>query len=459
VDRDFFAEKISWNETQSKSQLAALTRSVQAELEGYTQILDLSFPVLLEAKKPNYGSDQAFSQFHAIARLSQGKVESLFTLTDSPSKDWVEKQIATLVSAEGTGQSLFVYTDAKHKPWVVARLHSRITQDNYAVVLEPVFLQSLLDRQKGQAGLFAIVNEKSQVLAHSEPEYLGLSFADDPLTKEALRSSNVSGSGLFDGNHAEKSHSFFERVEGANLFVEVQTPLRILLAEKSKLKQRFLYLGLGLLFLGVFLLLLLEDPDKLSEKIVFAKSANSPEKPTEKPTKPQEVKKETHTGPPPESAPAMAPPATHLEVAEEAAEEPAAMAIDIPKTPPMAIPAPPEIRGATEEKFADLFADKKIQEAFAAIDSIESPPPIDLQEPRGQMPPPIPSRSVAEVTVTIAPPPPPPPPPPVTAGSSLRAETVIVKPQIELPKKETRAIDEFTVTIRKPKPGSGHDVG
>ena len=479
VDRDYFAEKMTWNETQSRSQLAALTQAVQAEIEGQTQILDLSVPLLLQNKTFSYGADQAYSQFHMIAKLSGSKAENIFFLSDSSVKTWGEAQIAALGSDDSV-QTLKVYKDSSQKKWVLARLHSRITQDNYAVILEPNFLQALIDREKGQAGSFFIINDHFQVLSHVEPEYIGMDFNEDALSQQAISSGTLSGSGLFEGVHSEKVHGFFEKVEGANIFVEVQTPLRVLLAEKTKLSQRFLYLGLGMLFLGVCLLMLLEGQKEtvsdLSQSATVhqksgevAKAADpqsrAPEK-TKSAAGPAQTEKLSNQKAP-MAAPQKRAAAGKVEtsastkivasapekILEPVKSEPMSKDLPQPVVKEKKLPPPPESRGPVEQKFEDLFADRKIKEAFEAIDSIESPPPVPRAVPQ------VPESTKMDVAEVHTAPPPPPPPPAsskMDSGVSMALE-VGPKPQIELAVRESK-LDQVVVKIRKPKVGSAQDV-
>lgn len=454
VDRDFFSEKISWNETQSRSQLAALTRALQAELEGYSQVLDLSLPIILDSKSSTYGADQAYSQFQMISKLNGTKVETFFYLADTPVQSWAEKQTPNLPLA-AAGQILQVFREGQSKPWVLAKLHSKITQDNYVVIIDTAFLQGLLDREKGLMSEFAVVNDKGQVLAHSKnPEYINLNFNEDPLTQEAMKSTYSSGSGIY-GESDSRFHGFFEKVDGTNLMVEVKTPLNLLMSEKDVLKTRFRYLGLGLLSLGIFLILLLED-NKVAEAgpAKGAEMASTPVK-----AKAPEAKVVVSSGVKQESTHQLPIAEEPLQKANEAGvivKQPSAedkKAENRPLTE-MAevtspsfrknIPPPPEVMSATENEFEDLFAEKKIREAFEAIDSIESPPPTSKQELAFNHesltePPPPP-----HVSIEVAP-----PPPPLSESPS--------RPNIQVPHRESK-LDSFTVKVRKPKPGGSHEV-
>ena len=454
VDRDFFSEKISWNETQSRSQLAALTRALQAELEGYSQVLDLSLPIILDSKSSTYGSDQAYSQFQMISKLNGTKAETFFYLANTPVQSWAEKQAPNLPLASA-GQVLQVYREGQSKPWVIAKLHSKITQDNFVVVVDTAFLQGLLDREKGLMSEFAVVNDKGQVLAHSKnPEYINLNFHEDPLTQEAMKSTYSSGSGIY-GESDSRFHGFFEKVDGTNLVVEVKTPLNLLMSEKDVLKTRFRYLGLGLLSLGIFLILLLED-NKVAEAgpVKGANMASTPVK-----VKAPEVKAGVSSGVKPESTPQPPIADEPLQKANEAEvilKSPAAEAKKADHRPPAElaevtspsfrknIPPPPEVLSDTENEFEDLFAEKKIREAFEAIDSIESPPPQSTQEIAFSddsltEPPPQP-----HVSVEVAP-----PPPPLSESPS--------RPNIQVPRRESK-LDTFAVKVRKPKSGGSHEV-
>ncbi len=430
VDRDFFADKLLWNEAQSRSQLSALTRSIESELEAFSQVLDLSFPNL-QNSKADYGADQAISRFQMVAKVSEQngdlKLEPKYFLEGSSVKSWAPSYayLALKSNRASIGKSNYLLTllDPKRKAWVLFVTTSHMSQNQYAALLPADSLQAIVDRQKGQMSTLAILNTQSQVLAHTTSEYIGNLFREDPMAQEFNKSGNASGSGIYVGIQGEKVHGFYEQVEGSNLFVTITTPLHVLMAERGKIKIRFLFMGMGISLIGVAMLMLLGGKEEAS-------SASLPRM-TPAPTVTNEL---------PRAREMPVPAKPHL-------------AASVPIAPPPVAPIPPrKVKLETEDRFEALFNDRKIQETFAMIDNLEAtqlPPPPPPKSSAPAAPAPLRVDTVSGVKIPVTPPSEllPPPLPPSPAKNAMAK--IIEKPlEIQMQRK-TSKLDQLVVEVRK----------
>jgi hypothetical protein len=369
VDRDFFADKLLWNEAQSRSQLSALTRSIESELEAFSQILDLSLPSL-QNSKADYATDQAISRFQMVAKIDDQngdwKLDQKYFLEGTSVKAWAPSYIYLALKTRPPGKDqsneLLTLLDPHRKAWVLLVTTSRTTQNHYVALLPADALQAIVDRQKGQMSTVAILNDQSQVLAHTTSEYIGSLFKEDPMVQEFMKGGNASGSGIYLGLQGEKMHGFYEAVEGSNLFVTIDTPLAVLMAERSKIKIRFLFMGLGISFIGVAMLMLLGDGQTDARSFALTRSAL--------PTPPmsQPLPKQTEIARPTRVAAMVTAPSPPLPP-------------KIPAPPSKAPPAPRKIKSDANERFDKLFSDRKIQEAFAMIDTLDNVPVVTPMPP------------------------------------------------------------------------------
>ncbi len=435
VDQDFFSEKLIWNEVQSRSQLSALTRSVQSELEGFSQVLDLTLPGLRDSKK-DYDHDQVYSNFQMIGTLSEQnseiRIDQKYFLEGTTVKTWAPTYISlALQGMHLTSESqnfLLTILDPKRRAWILFVTTSRVTQKQYAAILSSDAMQGIIDRQKGQMATLSILNGKTQVLGHTTSEYIGSLLKEDPLAQELIKTGNGSGSGLFE-SQGERVHGFYEQVEGTNLFVTVETPLRLLMADREKIKTKFVFMGLGISLLGVAMLMLLGGSSALSQTAQAVASPKDSSKVVANPVAAIKL----------EAAAKL----SKMPIAAVAATPPSVLLASVPSAPPALpaeeekLPAPPvdKHKSDSDEKFAVLFNDRKIQETFEMIDQLDSPPqppplpPINV--PVMAQPPPLPRIK----TPVVAQPPPLP-------GST---PDVIIHLQ-----RKTSKLDELDFEVRRP---------
>jgi hypothetical protein len=410
VDKDFFTEKIRWNEAQSRSQLSALTHAVEAEIEGLTQIIDLSFPALNEARH-DYGSEQAYSRFHMISRLQKGAdgewlLSPAYYLEKSAVRSWAGSYtnlaLRSLKESDIQKGVILSLLDPQRKPWFLLVATSPLTQIRYAAILPTDAFQAIVDRQKGGLSQISLINNQAQVIAHSIPEYIGSRMSEDAIVEEFTQNGQASGSGFFSGLEGEKVHGFYAQAAHTNLYVTVATPLDDLLKERGAIKTRFIYLGVGVVLIGLAFLLL------------FSGSENSEEVRLLQPVAVQRPSKKIE------------------EVILPAAKAPEAI-----EKPTMMPPVPPPLHDRTgnTEKFENLFGDRKVAEAFDMIDNLEAPP-----------------RGLAPEPIVEALPEPEEPDTMVIAPLHLNSEPLLEQKMpdlINLQRKDSK-LDEFTVVIRKP---------
>jgi len=411
VDRDFYTQKINWNESQSRAQISALGHSVDSEIEGLAQVLDLAYPIVSEMKR-NYGEDQVFSKFQMIGRLQKAETgdllfENKFYLEKTSVQSWASHYayfaIKNLKSADFEKAKVMVLQDPQRKPWLLLVVKSVVTQNTYAAILAKDFFQSIVDRQKGQAGTVSILNEQGQVIAHSTPEYIGMDLQEDELVQEIMTSTRQNGSGFFQGLEGETTHGFFEKSAQNDFYISISTPVSQLMSERSGLKKKFILMGIGIIFVGLAFLFFMDpgakEQDQNEELLSMIKRV----------PKNQEASPIAKTS---EPIPAAAKPA----------EKPKP---EIRMMPP---PPPGKEDAGAKAGFEQLFSARKIEEAFDMIDNLDAPP-RDLKIIEDE-----PSLSAPKA-------------PELEPNEKLEVVAPIAKPLIEMKRRESK-LDQFEVQIR-----------
>lgn len=406
VDSDFYSQKIRSNESQSRVQISAISHSIETEIEGLTQVLDLAYPIISEMKR-DYTSDQVFSKFQMIGKLQKTDTgeynfENISYLEKTPIRSWAKTYtffaLKNLKSENFEKAKVQVLHDTTRKPWLLFVVKSSVTQNMYAAILGKDFFQSVVDHQKGQMGTVSILNNSGQVIAHSTAEYVGLDLKEDEIVKEISAGTHSNGSGFFKGLQNEVNHGFYDRIENHDLYVTISTPMTELMAERAALKKKFIFLGFGVIFIGLALLFFF-DPSRKNE--IDIPTAVITQKTTEVPVVSTVV------------APQLKPQPTE----------------EVKMMPPSPIPVENETQ---KSEFENLFGQRKIAEAFDMIDNLDTPPRKliegETESRRQELPPKQPT---------------------VEANQKLEEVAPITKPLIVMQRREHKS-DHFEVDVRKP---------
>ncbi len=373
VDLDYFNQKILWNESQSRSQLATLTHSVRSELDGFSQILDLTLPSL-ERQQKDYGREQVYSHFQMIGVLASESsstgdrayhLDQKYFLSGSSVKEWAATYVPSILQGLRLSSEpetlLMTIADPKRKPWILLVTKSKLYRREYVAILSADALQGIVDRQKGQLFTLVITNNQAQVLGHTVAEYIGSFLKEDPVVQDLISSGNGSGSGVFSFSDEQKVHGFYEQVDGSNLFVMIQTPLNVLMADQRQVKIKIVFMGLGVSLMGVAFLLMFGG--EREDSALF-------------PAFPEQN---------------LTPMQSSFSHGPDGEGRGFSLAVSTGR----AVPSSPLIlkeKDDDDKKFSNLFSDEKMKEAFRMIDELDS----------ASMPPPSPSQSFSEEAAPIS---------------------------------------------------------
>ncbi|GIL18438.1 MAG: hypothetical protein BroJett040_21890 [Oligoflexia bacterium] len=290
IDKDFVADKYLWNEVQSRSQITAVSHSIETELKGMVDIVELTFPNIAQTKK-DYNQGATDHRALMLGKLKQTPgssewiLEQKYFAEGSHVQNWAPsysvlalKSLREESLTPGQPQVLSL-VDPQRKPHFLLIVKSASGNGVLVALTKGDLFQGLVDRQKGHISQFAILNQMGQVLGHSVREYIGSQMSDDPMMTEIQKSQSVSGSGFYQSLNNEKVQGFYEQVAETNLYLVVTTPVAKLMAERSKIRFRFILLGIGIGLIGVAALIFLYRPEGRREEegvVVQAKPALAP---------------------------------------------------------------------------------------------------------------------------------------------------------------------------------------
>lgn len=264
VDRDYVEDKIKTLRMLSRSQLLALSRSVDTELVTSTQIIELLLPQLKAGSSVEYPETSQFGKFQMIATLnppgrsnSDWRFESMYLLANAEIKSWAPSALTMLLQSfkeadvpVGFRFVLVVQAPDKKKSYLAIIYHFG-SQWLVGIVKSDLF-RNLTDRQKGDAaGTVFLVNSLGQVLAHPTAQYVGTILSDHPAVSEIVSGASASGGGFAKEKNGG-SYNFYEQTSGSNVYAVTSTSEEILLAERKANLIGLLALGLGIgAFAGV----------------------------------------------------------------------------------------------------------------------------------------------------------------------------------------------------------------
>lgn len=263
VDQLLFGEKLNWSEAQARAQAGALSEAISSEIKNVSQILQISWPQLAEAKK-DYPKGRAYSRFTMMASFSRTaggdwNIDQRYFLEGTPVKTWAPNySVLALKSVKANevpvGGTLLVALLDPSGAQVHLLFLTRTPTQWLAALLGTELFQSVMDRQKGQVAKVFAVNPLGQTLAHTEPSYVGKALGDDPIVVDLVKSEGGSGSGLFETGTG-LVQGLYEQVPRTNVFVVVATPLSEVLANRSQVRWQILLMGLGFALVGAALVM------------------------------------------------------------------------------------------------------------------------------------------------------------------------------------------------------------
>jgi two-component system, NtrC family, sensor kinase len=293
VDETMFADKMSWSEAQSRSQMSPLVHSLEIEFSNLSDTLELSMAALRDSKK-DFAKSSPLGRFQMVAILkSQGpkdwNIEKTVFLERSSTKTWAQQYLSLLLkNIDGRdikpgGFSALSLLDPQRRPYIFILHNLALASDSdetstpawYGVLAGPEFFQSMMDRQKGQLSSVYLVNQLGQALGHTTPEYVGNLLSEDPIVAELMATQAGNGSGIFKNLTGDTVQGFYEQVAKSNVYAVITTPVNALLKNRDQVRLQILMMGLGLAFLGVAVFVLVYKPEKQ-----IVKMASTPAVPT-----------------------------------------------------------------------------------------------------------------------------------------------------------------------------------
>jgi hypothetical protein len=73
-DQIFLKDKLTWGESQSRTQLSALSQAMEVEIKSISETMDLAM-IALAAEHKDYPSTVPYGRFHMIAKLRAPKAQ------------------------------------------------------------------------------------------------------------------------------------------------------------------------------------------------------------------------------------------------------------------------------------------------------------------------------------------------------------------------------------------------
>lgn len=254
TDSFVYGDRMSWVESQTRTQLGAMNHSLATELKSLQRVVSTFNAENFQKGKLNWNS---LAPYYAAASfsVSGGNLEPQVLLTKENSKaaNWTKEFVkSALGSVTGRTSDLRFYVkpfqDSQHGRYV--GLLFLEGNKAYALFGSGEIFQSLIDAQRGALSAFSIVTSTGLTVGHSVPEYLGTVMRDDPVFKDAQQSGSSHGSNTYKLKSGDL-YGMYEMVPQSNLLVISSAPLKETMKGRAGLWWQFLLMGCGLALVGV----------------------------------------------------------------------------------------------------------------------------------------------------------------------------------------------------------------
>ncbi|WP_374075008.1 sensor histidine kinase [Bdellovibrio bacteriovorus] len=254
TDSFVYGDRMSWVESQTRTQLGAMNHSLATELKSLQRVVSTFNAENFQKGKLNWNS---LAPYYAAASfsVSGGNLEPQVLLTKENSKaaNWTKEFVkSALGSIAGRTSDLRFYVkpfqDSQHGRYV--GLLFLEGGKAYALFGSGEIFQSLIDAQRGALSAFSIVTSTGLTVGHSVPEYLGTVMRDDPVFKDAQQSGSSHGSNTYKLKSGDL-YGMYEMVPQSNLLVISSAPLKETMKGRAGLWWQFLLMGCGLALVGV----------------------------------------------------------------------------------------------------------------------------------------------------------------------------------------------------------------
>ncbi len=255
VDDFVYGDRMSWAEAQARTQVVSVNQAILTELKSLERLVVSVSGENFRKEKINWNSLQPYYAVASINISSGGDVQAQNILARDGSvaanwnADFVNKAIMRLDLSQRSKIWVKPFQDG-NKGRHVAVLF--VNQNHaYAIIGAGEVFQSLIDAQKGSLNAISVVNKAGYTVGHSIPEYVGTLLNDDTVYKAASASGVSQGLGVFTSSDQQKVFGLYNQVPGTNLITLSAAPMSSLMKGRTTLLWQFVFMGLGLVLVGL----------------------------------------------------------------------------------------------------------------------------------------------------------------------------------------------------------------
>ncbi len=270
VDGFIFGDRMNWAEAQGRGQLVAVHQALQTELSSLERIVYSFSSENFRREKINWNS---LRPYYAVASLDLGnqgdiQTQNLFVKDKSTAATWnadfLNKAIVRIDGKLTSGNQIFIkpFQDGNKGRHVALLFINR--NKAFALIGAGEAFQSLIDTQKGSLNSFSIVTTSGITAGHSTPEYVGTLLTEDPVFKVAKQSGNLQGVGVYDSGRGQKILGLYDQIANTNILILSSANVNDLMKGRSALVWQFVFLGLGLVLVGIAGILFVVNPHEKS---------------------------------------------------------------------------------------------------------------------------------------------------------------------------------------------------
>jgi len=252
VDRFVYGDRMAWAEAQARSQLSSLSQAIGVEIQSARRLLNTvnneSF------KTPHW---KGLQPYYVLALMtSQGgslSISRMVTRPDSPAAAWSANDLSQYMGFLGKeldskGTVLLRSFKGPHKESHVAVIFAG-GGSAYILVGRGENFQALIDSQKGSMSTFAIIASDGLTISHPMLDYVGTVMSDSTMLKEIRATGSVHGLGVYKQGR-QQIFGMYDQVPRTNAYVLSTVPMAELLKGRLSLAWQFVFMLVGLGFIG-----------------------------------------------------------------------------------------------------------------------------------------------------------------------------------------------------------------
>lgn len=280
TDSFVYGDRMSWVESQTRTQLGAINYSLATELKSLQRVVANFNSENFQKGKINWSS---LAPYYAVASFSiSGKdlePQALVVKENSKAAAWTKEFVKSAVgNLQGRTPEMryFIkpFQDSQRGRYVAVLLLDGSRA--YALIGSGETFQSMIDAQRGALSAFSIVTSTGLTVGHSIPEYLGTIMRDDPVFKDAQKSGSSHGSNTYQLKSGPL-YGMYEIIPQSNLYVLSSAPLADTMKGRTGLWWQFILMGGGLVLVAVASILAIVMPsekerEKLEQDLLEAKA-------------------------------------------------------------------------------------------------------------------------------------------------------------------------------------------